>query len=119
MRNIACKLRPAGKNGDSGSTGKSTKKVKNATKILKRGEKRLGKCRKKIHMEDQKGLGLNVEYLVLVRLTLEITFVGILNFPRYIQLGREGGRLVFLMTCTSWKEQTFYHSIVSEAVCHL
>ena len=36
------------------------------------------------YMEDQKGLGSNVEYLVLVRLTLEITFVGILNFPRYI-----------------------------------
>ena len=69
------------------------------------------------YIEDQKGLGSNVEYLVLVRLTLEITFVGILNFPRYIF--SLGGRLVFLMTCTSWKEQTFYHSIVSEAVCHL
>ena len=44
------------------------------------------------YMEDQKGLGSNVEYLVLVRLTLEITFVGILNFPRYIFSlgGREG-----------------------------
>ena len=42
------------------------------------------------YMEDQKGLGSNVEYLVLVRLTLEITFVGILNFPRYIFSG--GGR---------------------------
>ena len=71
------------------------------------------------YMEDQKGLGSNVEYLVLVRLTLEITFVGILNFPRDIYSAWEGGRLVFLMTCTSWKEQTFYHSIVSEAVCHL
>ena len=36
------------------------------------------------YIEDQKGLGSNVEYLVLVRLTLEITFLGILNFPRYI-----------------------------------
>ena len=45
-----------------------------------------------ISIEDEKGLGSNVEYLVLVRLTLEITFVGILNFPRYIFSlgGREG-----------------------------
>ena len=34
--------------------------------------------------------GLDVEYPVLVRLTLEITFLGILNFPRYIFSG--GGR---------------------------
>ena len=35
MREVACKLRPAGKNGDSGSA--AGKKVKNAKKILKRG----------------------------------------------------------------------------------
>ena len=44
----------------------------------------LGRCRKKIYR------GSYVEYLVLVRLALEITLVGILNFPRYIFSG--GGR---------------------------
>ena len=72
----------------------------------------LGRCRKKIYR------GSNVEYLVLVRLALEITLVGILNFPRYIFSG--GGRETSVFNdLHKLEEQTFYHSIVSEAVCHL
>ena len=49
MREVACKLRPAGKNGDSGSA--AGKKVKNAKKNSEKEgsrRKKVGKCGKKI-----------------------------------------------------------------------